>query len=176
MEYYENQSKFNVKKRCITARVLVVYDSRTGNTEQMACAVAEGAKEAGAEVEVRKVDDIKLSDLEGADGIILGSPTHFGTMSDKMKKLIGESVHIRGKLEKKVGAAFTSTSFTHGGGETTLFSLIQAMLIHGMIIIGDPMEATGHYGAIAVRSPNKKAKDTCRKLGKRVGELVKKLA
>lgn len=99
------------------------------------------------------MDDTKLSDLEGADGIILGSPTHFGTMSDKMKKLISESVQSKGKLEDKVGAAFTSSGAIYGGGETTLLSLIQAMLIHGLIVVGDPMEATGHYGALAVGSP-----------------------
>ena len=158
------------------AKVLIIYDSRTGNTEKMANYVAEGAKETDAEVEVKKVDDAKLSDLEAADGIILGSPTHFGTMSDKMKRLISESVQIRGKLENKIGAAFTSSGALYGGGETTLFSLIQAMLIHGMIVVGDPIEATGHYGAIAVGSPDEKARDTCRKLGKRVGKLAKKLA
>jgi len=79
-------------------------------------------------------------------------------------------------LSHTIGAAFTSSGALYGGGETTLFSLIQAMLIHGMIVVGDPIEATGHYGAIAVGSPDEKARDTCRKLGKRVGKLAKKLA
>lgn len=126
-------------------------------------------------VEVKRADECSLGDLEGADGIILGSPTHFGTMSERMKKLIDESVKIRGKLESKVGAAFTSSRSIGGGNETTLISLIQAMLIHGMIVVGDPMEATGHYGAVAIGEPDEEALDTCRKLGKRVGGLVKKL-
>lgn len=158
------------------AKVLIVYDSRTGNTEKMANYIAEGARETNAEVEVEKVDDVKLSDLEAASGIILGSPTHFGTMSDKMKSFVNESVRIRGRLENKIGAAFSSSRTLYGGGETTVFSLIQAMLIHGMMVVGDPLEATGHYGAIAASSPDERAQDTCKKLGKRVGELAKKLA
>jgi len=156
-------------------KVLVVYDSRTGNTEQMAAAVSEGVRQSGVDVEVKRADECTTSDLEGADGIILGSPTHFGAMSDRMKKLVDGSVKIRGKLENKIGAAFTSSGNMAGGNETTLTSLIHAMLIHGMIIVGDPMEATGHYGAVAVGRPDEKALNVCRKLGKRVGELVKKI-
>ena len=157
-------------------KVLVVYDSRSGNTEKMAMAVAEGAKEAKVDVEVKKATEAKLQDLEQADGIVMGSPCHFGTMSENMKKLIGDSVQIRKKMENKVGAAFASAGMMGGGVETTIMSLIQAMLIHSMIIVGDPLSATGHYGAVAAKAPDEKSLDTCRKLGKRVGELVKKLA
>jgi NAD(P)H dehydrogenase (quinone) len=157
-------------------KVLILYDSRTGNTEKMAEKVAEGAKTADVDVELKKVDEARLEDLENADGIILGSPTHFGTMSDKMKGFIDESIRVRKRLENKVGAAFSTSAFMGGGSETAIISLIEAMLIHGMIVVGDPIEATGHYGAIAVGAPNEKALDTCRKLGRRVGELVKRLA
>jgi len=157
------------------AKVLVVYDSRSGNTEKMAIAVAEGARAASV-VDIKKAVETTLQDLECANGLVLGSPTHFGTMSENMKKLIGESVRIRKKMEGKVGAAFTSAGMLGGGCETTLMSLIQAMLIHGMIIVGDPLEATGHYGAVSVKTPDEEALDTCRKLGKRVGDLANKLA
>ncbi len=157
-------------------KVLIVYDSRTGNTERMAMAVLEGVKQSGVNAETKRAGECTLDDLQEANGIILGSPTHFGTMSERMKKLIGESVKIRGKLENKIGAAFTSSGGVSGGNETTLISLIQAMLIHGMIVIGDPMEATGHYGAVAIGGPDERALDVCKKLGKRVGELVKKLS
>ncbi|MHC1579363.1 MAG: flavodoxin family protein [Candidatus Alkanophagales archaeon] len=158
-------------------KVLVVYDSRGGNTERMARAVGEGARAAGAdvEVEVKSVKEATLSDLEAADAIILGSPTHFGTMSDGMKKFIDESVKIRGKLVDKLGAAFTSSGHPFGGNETTLLSLLQAMLIHGMLVVGDPLETGGHYGAAAVGTPDEKALEDCRKLGRRVAELARRL-
>ena len=84
------------------AKILIVYDSKTGNTEKMAFAVAEGAKQVeGVEVAVKKVDQTSLEDLLAADGIIMGSPTYYGQMSAKLKALIDESVKIHGKLEGK---------------------------------------------------------------------------
>lgn len=157
-------------------KVLVVYDSRTGNTEEMARVVGNGAREVGAEVEVKKVADASLRDLEGADAIILGSPTHFGTMSENMKRLISESVKIRGRLEGKIGAAFTSSGAVSGGNETTLISLLQAMLIHGMVVVGDPIRTGGYYGVVAIGKPDKEALDACRALGGRVSEIATKLA
>lgn len=86
---------------------MIVYDSRSGNTEKMAFAVAEGAKQVkGATPEVKKIDKASLEDLLAADGIIMGSPTYYGLMSAKLKAFIDESVKIHGKLEGKVGAAF----------------------------------------------------------------------
>lgn len=157
-------------------KVLIVYDSQTGNTEIMARAVADGAKEVGVDVEIKKVTETRLSDLKDADGIIFGTPTHYGTMSDRLKSLITASDEIRGDLENKIGAAFTSCGDIGGGGETTIMSLIQAMLIHGMLVVGDPMEATGHYGAIAIGTPDEEEVDICRKLGRRVAELVERIA
>lgn len=157
-------------------KVLVIYDSRSGNTAKMADEVAEGVRISGIEVEVKKVEDAKPEDMLNAEGIIFGSPNHFGTMSEKMKAFINDSVKVRQKMENKVGAVFSSSGAIGGGGETTVFSLIQAMMIHSMIIVGDPHEATGHYGAVGIGAPDDKTKDICRKLGKRVGELVKRLA
>jgi NAD(P)H dehydrogenase (quinone) len=116
-------------------RVLIVYDSLGGNTEKMAFAVAEGVKQVeNVEVVVKRVEDASLDDLCGADGIIMGSPTYFGQMSGKLKTLIDESVRIYQKLEGKVGAAFTSAGGTATGAETTILSIIEALLIHGMIV------------------------------------------
>ena len=156
-------------------RILVVYDSRTGNTKAMAESVFEGVKKTGVDAELKRVEETSLKDLEEADGIILGSPTHFGTMSEKMKELINRSVEIRGKLEDKVGACFTSSAHYAGGNETTLISFIQAMLIHGMIVVGDPMKVGGHYGVVSIGKPDEKNLEACKELGKRVVELVKKL-
>jgi len=156
------------------AKILIVYDSKTGNTEKMALAVAEGAKQVdGVDVNVKKVDQTSLEDLLSADGIIMGSPTYYGQMSAKLKALFDESEKIHGKLEGKVGAAFTSSGGTASGAETTLLSILQAMLIHGMIIQGRPNNK--HYGAAAVESPNEEELDLCRELGKRTASLVVKL-
>lgn len=158
------------------AKVLVVYHSRTGNTAKMAEAVAAGAKSSGAEVSIKRVSDVSLDDLKKADGIIIGSPTYYGQMAAEIKQLFDSSSDVRGQLENKVGAAFTSSASTEGGNQTTLISIIQAMLIHAMIVAGDPMESGGHYGAIAVGEPGKNALEACRQLGLRVAKLAKKLA
>ncbi|MGB3944634.1 MAG: NAD(P)H-dependent oxidoreductase [Methanothrix sp.] len=154
-------------------KVLVVYHSRSGNTAKMAQAVAEGAKSGGADVVVKKVEEAALEDLAAADGIVFGAPTYFGTLSAEMKGFIDGSVRIRGKLENKIGAAFTSSGSPTGGNETTLLSIIQGMLIHGMVIVGDPLETGGHYGAVAVGAPDAGALIVCRKLGERVAKLAK---
>jgi NAD(P)H dehydrogenase (quinone) len=158
------------------AKVLVIYHSRTGNTAKMAEAVAAGAKSSGAEVSIKRVGDVSLDDLKKADGIIIGSPTYYGQMAAEIKQLFDRSSEIRGQLENKVGAAFTSSASIEGGNQTTLISIIQAMLIHAMIVVGDPMETGGHYGAIAVGEPDKKALEACRQLGLRVAALAEKLA
>jgi NAD(P)H dehydrogenase (quinone) len=156
------------------AKILVVYYSRTGNTEKMASAVAEGAEQiSGVKVTAKKVEQTTLKDLLKADGIIIGSPVYYGLMASQIKTLIDKSVKIHGKLEGKVGAAFTSSGGTGTGAETTLLSILQAMLVHGMIVQG--RSGDKHYGAAAVGSPSKKELEHCKQLGKRVANLAAKL-
>ncbi|MEM0233031.1 MAG: NAD(P)H-dependent oxidoreductase [Candidatus Nezhaarchaeales archaeon] len=155
--------------------VLVIYYSRTGNTKAMAEEVARDAKDAGANVKLRSVDEVELEDLVWAHGIIIGSPTYFGLPVTPIKKLIDESVKIRGKLEGKVGAAFSSSFHRAGGRETTMLAILQAMLIHGMIVCGDPLSTGGHYGAAANGSPGEQAERECYALGRRVAEIARKL-
>jgi len=156
------------------SKILIIYDSRTGNTEKMALAVAEGTKEVNNTiVTIKKVNKTKLEDLLEADGIIVGSPTHYGLMSSKVKELFDESIKIHRKLTGKVGAAFTSAGGTVGGAETTLLSILQAMLVHGMIIQG--RADNQHYGVACVSAPNEEMKKLCRELGKRTAILVAKL-
>jgi NAD(P)H dehydrogenase (quinone) len=156
------------------AKILVVYYSRTGNTEKMASAVAEGAEQiSGVKVTAKKVEQTTLKDLLKADGIIIGSPVYYGLMASQIKTLIDKSVKIHGKLEGKVGAAFTSSGGTGTGAETTLLSILQAMLVHGMIVQG--RSGDKHYGAAAVGSPSKKELEHCKQLGKRVASLAAKL-
>lgn len=158
------------------ARVLVVYHSGTGNTAKMAEAVAAGAKSAGSDTVLKKAGETTSEDLKNADGIVIGSPTYYGLMAAEVKQLFDRSSDVRGQLENKIGAAFTSSGSADGGNQTTLLSIIQAMLIHSMIVVGDPMQSGGHYGAIAVGAPSKEVLDTCKMLGARVAILAKKLA
>jgi len=156
------------------AKILVVYDSKTGHTEKMAFAVAEGAKKVkGVEVQVKRVSETSIKDLAEADGIILGSPTYYGLISARLKTLIDRSVKVHGKLEGKVGAAFTSSGGTASGAETTLLSMVQALLIHGMIVQG--RAHAKHYGAAAVGVPKKGDLRSCMDLGKRTASLVVRL-
>ncbi|MEM2715034.1 MAG: NAD(P)H-dependent oxidoreductase, partial [Candidatus Bathyarchaeia archaeon] len=90
--------------------ILIVYDSRTGNTEKAAFLVAEGVRKvSGVNCVVKRVDDVTLDDLLNANGIMVGSPTYYGGMSAKIKDLFDRSVKVHGKLEGKVGAAFTTS-------------------------------------------------------------------
>lgn len=154
-------------------KVLIVYDSRSGNTEKMAHAVAEGVEAEGVDVEVKKVDDASVDELPEVDGLILGSPVYYGLPSAKIKDFVDTSVKYHGKLDGKVGGAFASSGGTHSGAETTIIALHEALLIHGMVIQGT--SGRNHYGAASVGAPDDTEAETCRKLGERVAELVKKL-
>lgn len=156
--------------------MLVVYDSRTGNTEKAALLVAEGIRRVkNVDCKVKKVGDVTLDDLLRADGIVVGSPTYYGGMSAKIKALIDESVKIHGKLEGKVGAAFTTSGGTATGAETTLMSIVQALLIHGMIVKGNPEDK--HYGLAIVGAPeSEEDKELCREFGFAVANLTLKIS
>jgi NAD(P)H dehydrogenase (quinone) len=152
---------------------LISYYSKSGNTEEMAKAVAEGIASAGVKVIRKRVERTTLQDLLNADGIILGSPTYYGTMAAEMKALIDRSVKYHGKLEGRVGGAFPSGGGLGGGVETTVLDLTKSLLIHGMIVQGDPWGS--HYGTVSIGKPNASAKKECKKLGEKVATLVKRL-
>jgi NAD(P)H dehydrogenase (quinone) len=156
------------------AKILVVYYSRTGATAQMAEFVAEGARMVkGADVTVRKVDEVDPKRLVDYDGILCGSPTYYGLMAAEMKALFDQSVAIHGQLEGKVGGAFTSSANLAGGNETTILSILQAMIVHGMIVKGTSQR--DHYGPVALGAPDQRATEECRKLGRSLTELAVKL-
>ncbi len=156
-----------------TMKTLIVYDSRTGNTEKMAEAVAEGVKAAGVEAALRKVDEASVDELPNAQGLILGSPVYYGLPSGKIKTFIDESIKYHGKLEGVVGAAFCSAGGTHTGAESTILALVEALMVHGMVVQGRSSKC--HYGAASVGAPGEKELELCRDLGERVGKLVQKL-
>jgi len=153
-------------------KVLIVYDSRSGNTEKMAHAVSEGVSEEGLDVEVKRVEEASVDELPGVDGLILGSPVYYGLPTAKIKAFIDDSVKYHGKLDGKVGGAFASSGGTHTGAETTVMALNEALFIHGMVIQGT--SGSNHYGAASVGAPDDKDIENCRKLGSRVANLVKK--
>lgn len=147
------------------ARVLVLYYSSYGHIETMANAIAEGARGVGATVEVKRVpetapEDIaraahfkldqaapiaQVSDLADYDAIIVGAPTRFGRMPSQMAAFLDQAgpLWASGKLNGKVGAAFTSSASQHGGNEMTLFSIMTNLLHFGMIIVGLPYSHQG---------------------------------
>ena len=155
------------------AKVLIVYYSQTGHTEKMANAVEEAVKEEGIEVVKKRVEDVQVDELLEFDGIIIGSPTYYGIMAWPIKKLIDESVKFHGKLAGKVGAAFSSSANIGGGNETVILSILEALLIHGMIVQGEPKG--DHYGPVAINEPDERALKGCKRLGQSVANLVKRL-
>jgi NAD(P)H dehydrogenase (quinone) len=147
------------------SKVLVLYYSSYGHIETMAQAIADGARAAGATVDVKRVPETvpeaiaqkahfkldqaapvaSVADLEAYDAIIVGTGTRFGRMSSQMTAFLDQAggLWARGALNGKVGAAFTSSATQHGGNETTLFSIITNLLHFGMTIVGLPYSHAG---------------------------------
>lgn len=159
-------------------KVVIIYDSQTGNTQMMADAVAMGAKKAGpVTVIIKKVSESTKADLLDADGIILGSPTHYGLMSTNMKAFIDQTLSnqdmVWQQLAGKIGGAFTNSAGVASGGESTLLSLVIAMFIHGMVIPGRADDM--HYGVALTGKPGKEGLAHCEELGRIVASLALKL-
>lgn len=155
------------------ANGLVVYYSRSGNTKQMAKAIADGMNEAKLPTKCKRVDEVKVDDLVGADAIVVGSPTYYGCVAAPIVELFDESVSKHGKLDGKIGAAFSSSANIGGGNETTIMSIINMLLIHGMIVQGDPQG--DHYGPVSIGKPDERALRQCNRRGRRIAELTNRL-
>lgn len=155
------------------AKVIVCYYSRTGNTEAMAEKIAEVIKKEGLEVDLKKVEEIKVDKLLDYDCLVFGSPTYYGSMAWPLKKLLDESVKFHGKLKGKAGGAFSSSANIGGGNETTILDIIHALLIHGMVVQGEP--SGDHYGPVSIGVPDKRALKNCERYAKDLSSLVKKL-
>lgn len=155
------------------AKIIIIYYSRSGNTEKMAKIVEEGIKKEGIEVILKKVEDTDVQELLNYDGIIIGTPTYYGSMAWPIKKLFDDSVKYHMKLAGKVGGAFTSSANIGGGNETTILDILKGFLIHGMIVQGD---AKGdHYGPVSIGSPDERSSGECIRFGQNFARLVKKL-
>ncbi len=157
-------------------KILVLYYSKGGNTKKLAQAVLEGVDSIqGAEGVLKDTSNVIKEDFMEAKGVIAGSPVYFGTMAAQLKAVLDDFISTRRKMEGKVGAAFTTSGDPTGGKETTMMSIIQALLIYGMVITGDPLSATGHYGVACVGAPDKTAWENAQGLGGRVASLALKL-
>jgi NAD(P)H dehydrogenase (quinone) len=150
------------------AKVLVLYYSAYGHIEKMAESIAEGAREAGAAVDIKRVPELvpeeiarqshfkldqaapvaTVAELEHYDAIIVGTGTRFGRMSSQMANFLDQAggLWARGALNGKVGGAFVSTASQHGGQETTLFSVITNLLHFGLIVVGMNYGYAGQMG------------------------------
>lgn len=150
------------------AKVLVLYYSAYGHIEAMANAVAEGAREAGATVDIKRVPELvppevakaahykldqaapiaNINDLVNYDAIIVGTGTRFGRISSQMANFLDQAggLWAKGALHGKVGGAFSSSATQHGGQETTLFSIITNLLHFGMVIVGLNYGFAGQMG------------------------------
>lgn len=160
-------------------KVLIIFDSFSGNTKMMAEEVAKGVREVeGVEVVIKHVEEARGEDLLKFDGVIVGSPTHCGVVSWRIKKFFDESVDIAwGRVKGKIGAAFTSSGGLGGGNEATLFSILSILMNYGYLVFGLPdysaPKVTAHYGAVAVGSPHEAELKACRMLGKQMAEYLK---
>jgi len=155
------------------AKGIVIYYSRSGNTKEMAEIIAKAMNEADLPTDCKSVDKVKANDLLDYDTIVIGSPTYYGHMAGPVKELIDETVAFHGGLDGKVGAAFSSAANIGGGNETTIMGIIEAMLIAGLTIQGDPQG--DHYGPVSIGKPDDRVREQCRRRGRRIAELTNKM-
>jgi NAD(P)H dehydrogenase (quinone) len=154
-------------------KVLVLYYSSWGHIEQMAYAAAEGAREAGADVVVKRVPELvpaevaqaahyktdqkapiaTVEELPDYDAIIFGTPTRYGTMTAQMKNFLDQTggLWAKGRLIGKVGSVFTSSATQHGGQEATILTTLPVLLHHGMVVVGLPYSYQGQSGVDQIR-------------------------
>jgi NAD(P)H dehydrogenase (quinone) len=156
------------------ARAIVIYYSRSGNTKEMAEIMTKAMNEADLPTECKAVNDVNAEDLLNYDVIVVGSPTYYGHMAGPIKQLFDDIVSFHGKLDGKVGAAFTSSANIGGGNETTIMGIIEAMLIAGCVVQGDPQG--DHYGPVSIGKPDERVRRQCMRRGRRIAELAKKLS
>ena len=164
----------------VPVKILVLYDSFTGNVEQMARLVADGALEmAGVEVRLRKVDgegELRAApeDVLWADGVAVGSPTNMGLLSWKMKRFWDDDMRPHWmKIDGKIGCAFSSAGGWGGGMELACQSILTLLVNFGFLVFGvtdyASRDLTLHYGAVSAKGPaDEAAKGACRLLGHRL--------
>lgn len=164
-------------------KILVLFQSASGNTAKMADLVAEGARLIpGIEVRVREVLAAVPEDVNWCDGLAVGSPTNMGILSWKMKRFWDETMFDHwGKVDGKIACAFSSSGGWGGGAEIACQSLLTVLMNFGFLVFGvtdySGKTMTAHYGAIAAQTPREPdVQDACRLLGRRLAEWVAVIA
>jgi NAD(P)H dehydrogenase (quinone) len=160
-------------------KILILYDSTTGNTKAMAEEIAKGATiSENIKIRLLSVDSASHKDVIWCDGLAVGAPTQMGILSWKMKKFWDDEMQDQwGKLDGKIGCAFSSSGGWGGGSELTCMSILTVLMNFGMMVFGIPDyvadKFTLHYGAIVAGEPRgKKEIDACQLLGKRLAQWV----
>jgi NAD(P)H dehydrogenase (quinone) len=154
-------------------KALVLYYSKTGNTEKMANMIKKELSKS-VECDIKTAVEIEVDQLLNYDAIIIGSPTYYGSMAAEIKKVFDASVKLHGKLDGKIGAAFSSAANIAGGNETTVLDIINAMLVHGMVVQGDPQG--DHYGLVSIGAPDDRVEKNCIKFADRISGLMQRLS
>jgi NAD(P)H dehydrogenase (quinone) len=160
-------------------KILVLFESTTGNTRTMAQNVAAGARKVEAtDVRVRSVDEVSSADVLWCDGLAVGTPTTMGVLSWKMKRFWDEVMYDHwGKIDGKIGCAFSSSGGWGGGAELTCMSINTVLMNFGFLVFGVPdyvgSQFTLHYGAVVAGEPREEQEiAACEKLGERLGQWV----
>jgi NAD(P)H dehydrogenase (quinone) len=160
-------------------KILVLYYSRSGNTQKMADAVAEGvARVSNIECRVRSTRQATADDLLWCDGVAVGSPTNFGSIAWEMKKWWDEvPFDLWLKLDGKFGCAFSSSGGWGGGAELNCMTILTILMNYGLLVFGVTdyvgPQFTAHYGAIVAGQPRAEHEfESCRRLGQRLAEFV----
>lgn len=158
-------------------KILVLYDSSSGNTARMAQLVAEGAgRISGTEARLRSIEEATAEDVIWCDGLAVGSPTNMGLLSWKMKRFWDEKMagHWM-KLDGKIACAFSSAGGWGGGMELACQSILTVLMNFGFLVFGVTdyvgKLTTLHYGAVTARDPRSEdSQEACRCLGQRLAE------
>jgi len=158
-------------------RILVLFDSKTGNVARMAERVAEGARQiSDTEVRIRSLDEAAAEDVLWCDGLAVGSPTNMGILSWRMKRFWDETMGPHWmKEDGKIACAFSSAGGWGGGMELACQSLLTVLMNFGFLVFGVTDYAgkkmTLHYGAVAAKEPREEeTQEACRILGRRLAE------
>ena len=158
-------------------KILVLFDSKSGNVAQMAALVAEGAQTVpDTEVRIRTVDDASAADVVWCDGLAVGSPTNMGLLSCKMKRFWDETMNDSWmEVDGKIACAFSSAGGWGGGMELACQSLLTVLMNFGFLVFGVTdyagRKTTLHYGAVSAKEPREAdVQESCRILGRRLAE------
>jgi len=152
------------------SKAIIIYYTRSGTTRKMAETISEELQKRKITVDLMTSDQVEINNLVNYDLIIIGTPTYYGTMAAEIKKLLDNSIRLHGRLDGKLGGAFSSSANAAGGNETAILSVLSALLIHGMLVKG--MAEGSHYGPVAIKSFDDRAEKECRSYANQLADFL----